>query len=96
MAITHFKHRRLRRFFRKRDRRGIPPQDAERLRQILTLLDTMTRLQDLRAFHISLAPHELAGDRQGTWSLRVRKNWRVTFRIDEDGNVTNVDLEDYH
>lgn len=96
MAITHFKHRRLRRFFQKRDRRGIPPQDTERLRQILTLLDTMTRLQDLRAFRVSLVPHELTGDRRGTWSLRVRKNWRVTFRIDEDGNVTNVDLEDYH
>ena len=40
--------------------------------------------------------HELTGDRAGTWSLTVTKNWRMTFRVDEDGAIADLDLEDYH
>ena len=29
------------------------------------------------------------------WSLHVTRNWRLTFRI-EDGEVLDVDYEDYH
>jgi len=29
------------------------------------------------------------------WSVRVNKNWRITFSI-EDGDAVDVDLEDYH
>jgi proteic killer suppression protein len=39
--------------------------------------------------------HQLTGDRAGTWSISVSGNWRVTFRI-EDGEIFNLDLEDYH
>ena len=39
--------------------------------------------------------HQLKGDRQGTWSVSVSGNFRVTFEI-EDGYATNVNLEDYH
>jgi plasmid maintenance system killer protein len=39
--------------------------------------------------------HQLAGDRAGTWSISVSGNWRITFGI-ERGEITNLDLEDYH
>ena len=39
--------------------------------------------------------HRLGGDRKGTWSLHVTRNWRLTFRID-DGEIADVDFEDYH
>ena len=39
--------------------------------------------------------HILTGDRKGTWSLRVTRNWRLTFRI-EDDEIIDMDLEDYH
>lgn len=39
--------------------------------------------------------HELKGDRQGAWSVRVSGNWRVTFEFDGPDAV-NVDYEDYH
>ena len=39
--------------------------------------------------------HQLVGDRAGTWSISVSGNWRITFEI-ENGEVTNLDLEDYH
>jgi len=40
--------------------------------------------------------HQLSGDRMGTWSMTVTKNWRLTFRVNEDGALTDMELEDYH
>ena len=40
--------------------------------------------------------HELTGDRKGTWSMTVTRNWRLTFQIAEDGSLVEMDLEDYH
>jgi proteic killer suppression protein len=39
--------------------------------------------------------HELAGNRRGTWSVRVSGNWRITFRF-EGEHATDVEYEDYH
>ena len=39
--------------------------------------------------------HELKGNGKDTWSVRVNKNWRITFSI-EDVDAVDVDLEDYH
>ena len=40
--------------------------------------------------------HLLSGDRAGTWSLTVTRNWRLTFTVDEQGAIADLDLEDYH
>ena len=40
--------------------------------------------------------HRLVGDRNGAWSLTVSKNWRITFRIDPNSGILDLDLEDYH
>ena len=39
--------------------------------------------------------HPLKWDRAGFRSVTVRANWRIVFRF-EDGDVTDVDLIDYH
>jgi RelE-like toxin of type II toxin-antitoxin system HigB len=40
---------------------------------------------------------QLTGDRQGTWSLTVTRNWRLTCRIDRtEGEILDLDYEDYH
>ncbi len=40
--------------------------------------------------------HQLTGDRKGTWSLQVTRNWRITFRIDQaEGEILDLDYEDY-
>ena len=39
--------------------------------------------------------HILTGDRKGTWSLTVTRNWRLTFRI-ADREIIELNLEDYH
>jgi proteic killer suppression protein len=41
--------------------------------------------------------HQLTGDRKGVWSLFVTKNWRMTFRVDQDEiEIVDLDYEDYH
>ena len=39
--------------------------------------------------------HELKGELAGSWAMKVNKNWRLTFRF-VDGNVVDLNLEDYH
>ena len=40
--------------------------------------------------------HELTGDRKGTWSMTVTRNWRMTFGVNEQDALIDLDLEDYH
>ena len=37
----------------------------------------------------------LDGDRAGRYSLRINARWRICFRFD-DGDVTEVEIVDYH
>ena len=39
--------------------------------------------------------HQLTGDRAATWSISASGNWRITFDL-EQGEICNLDLEDYH
>lgn len=39
--------------------------------------------------------HELKGRRKGISSVAVRANWKITFRF-ENGDIYDVNLEDYH
>ena len=67
---------------------------VDKLRKMLSFLDAMQHADELRALPLWKA-HTLAGDRKGTWSLHVTRNWRMTFRI-EDGEIVDLTLEDYH
>jgi len=40
--------------------------------------------------------HTLTGDRKGTWSLSVTRNRRLTFTIDGQREICDLNLEDYH
>ncbi len=64
-----------------------------RVKRILFVLDQAETLPeiDMPGFRL----HPLTGDRKGCWAITVTKNWRITFRF-ENGDVFDVDLEDYH
>ncbi len=56
----------------------------------------MEDAQELRDV-LNWKAHQLAGDRKGTRSLTVTRNWRITFRIDQaEGEILDLDYEDYH
>jgi proteic killer suppression protein len=91
--IIGFRHRGLQRLFEKGERRRIPPEYIDKVEDILARLDAATAPQDLNLPGYRL--HQLSGDLTGFWSIAVSGNWRIIFRFD-DGDVTNVDLVDYH
>jgi len=76
--------------------RGVPPETVEKLCKMFAYLDDMEDSGELRALR-GWKAHTLTGDRKGTWSLSVTRNRRLTFRIDlEEGDICDVNLEDYH
>jgi proteic killer suppression protein len=60
----------------------------------LQILDNATELADLR-----LPPgnrlEKLSGNRQGQWSIRINKQWRVCFYF-ENGHAFKAQITDYH
>ena len=94
MEIRSFIHKALRRLYEEDSRRGLPPEAVGKLRKILAFLQDVQDLKKLRAFPLWKA-HQLTGDRKGTWSLHVTRNWRLTFRV-QDNEIHDVNFEDYH
>jgi toxin HigB-1 len=94
LKIKNFIHKGLKRLYLEDKTKGVPPDAVDKLRTMLTFLQDMQDPERLRAFPLWNA-HLLAGDRKGIWSLRVTRNWRLTFQI-KDGEVLDVDFEDYH
>lgn len=89
-------HKGLRRFIEADDTSALQSAVVEKLRRILSFLQDMEREEELRTVP-SWKAHQLTGDRKGTWSLFVTKNWRLTFRIDKDEvEIIDLDYEDYH
>ena len=96
MKIRNVVHRGLRRFIERNDPSGLAPATIEKVRNIITFLQDMDDTQDLRDVSVWKA-HPLAGDRKGTWSLSVTKNWRITFGIDkQEREIFDLNYEDYH
>jgi toxin HigB-1 len=94
MDIRGIRHRGLCRFLENDDPRELRPDLVNRARNILTALVAaadIVGVQGPPGWRI----HRLTGDRGGTWSISVSGYWRITFDI-EGGDITNLDLEDYH
>lgn len=94
MEIDSIRHKGLRRFFEAGSTRGLVG-DADRLRKMLAFIDAAGDIAEL-ATPPNYGLHELTGDRLGTWSMTVTRNWRLTFRLSPTGSLTDLDLEDYH
>jgi toxin HigB-1 len=92
-VIQSFRHKGLKRLYEKGDKSGIGANLLRRIEEILTLLDVAEKPEDVNLPGLGL--HPLTDDRKGEWSVSVSGNWRITFRF-EGGNVTKVNLEDYH
>ena len=96
MRIRNVLHKGLRRFIEDDDRSGIQAAVAEKLRRMISFLQDMENETELKTVP-SWKAHQLTGDRKGTWSLSVTKNWRLTFRIDhKEIEIIDLDYEDYH
>jgi len=96
MRIRNVIHRGLKRFIERDDSSGLPPPVVERVRNIVTFLQEMQDVHEL-ADVPGWRAHQLTGDRKGTWSLTVTRNWRITFGVDRDTKeIFDLHYEDYH
>jgi toxin HigB-1 len=57
------------------------------------MLDAAERIDDLRSPPGNRL-EKLKGDRQGTWSIRINDQWRISFRWDDGAH--DVEIVDYH
>lgn len=60
----------------------------------LEILDAAETLNDLAALPGNRF-ESLSGDRQGQYSIRINKQWRICFRWSNNGPV-NVEITNYH
>ena len=96
MRIRNVLHKGLRRFIEKDDASGLDPSVVAKVRRMVSFLQDMASEEELRTVP-SWRVHLLTGDRKGTWSLFVTRNWRMTFRIErEELEIIDLDYEDYH
>jgi len=91
--IKSFRHKGLKQFFVDGNAKLLDPSLLRKIQILLDALETSMTVQDMNLPGVHL--HELKGDRQGEWSVRVSGNWRLTFSF-HDGDAFSVDLEDYH
>ena len=72
----------------------LPENIQHNARKKLRILNNATDLNDLR-----VPPNNrleaLKGDRKGFYSIRINDQWRICFRWHQ-GNVSNVEIIDYH
>ena len=91
--IRSFKHRGLKRLYERGDRSGVRGDLLETVEDILARLDEAGTPEAMNLPGYWL--HPLKGDLKGFWSVTVRANWRIIFRID-DADAWDVELVDYH
>jgi len=90
---NRIRNRNLKRFAERGDNSGIRPDWLKKVGRILYALNAAVSPDELDL--PSYGWHKLKGDRSDTFAVTVSRNWRVTFRWDENGPF-DVELEDYH
>ncbi|MDO8839610.1 MAG: type II toxin-antitoxin system RelE/ParE family toxin [Parvibaculum sp.] len=92
--IRSFRDKRTAALAEGRPAKGIPADVLRRAVAKLFMLDTVTRVEDLR-----VPPgnelEKLRGDRAGQYSIRVNRQWRICF-VWRDGDAHDVEFVDYH
>ena len=84
MAIKSFKDKATAAAFAELPVRSLPPDMRKRALAKLQQLDAALSLEDLRV-PPSNRLEALAGDRAGQHSIRINKQWRLSFVFGKDG-----------
>jgi toxin HigB-1 len=93
-VIRSFADKETQRLFRGRKSKAVPTELRERALSKLLVLNAATNVEDLRAPPGNRL-EKLRGDREGQWSIRVNRHYRVCFSwIGTDAH--DVEITDYH
>lgn len=77
--IRSFRHKGLKEFFEKGNRRGISPGLASRIARRLDVLNAAQRITDIDAHGFEL--HRLKGERQDEWAISVSEIGELHFAL---------------
>ena len=91
--IKSFKHKGLQDFFENGIKKGIQTKHAEKLSDILDLLDAADTIQVMNFPGSNL--HKPNPPKDNFWAVSVSGNWRIVFKY-ENNDVYIVDYTDYH
>ncbi len=91
--IQSFVSKELQKFFEKGDSSKINPGHKKKIRRLLLWLNNIQTIEDVGFPNFGL--HRLKGNRKGYYAIKVSGNYRLIFRF-ENGNVQDLDYEDYH
>jgi proteic killer suppression protein len=93
-VIKSFADKETERLFRGRKSKAVPTELRERALSKLLVLNAATNIEDLRAPPGNRL-EKLRGDREGQYSIRVNRQYRVCFSwIGADAH--DVEITDYH
>ncbi len=96
MKIRNFIHKGLERLYTDDNPKGVSADSVDKLRKMFAFFDAMESPEELRTLTAWKA-HTMTGDRKGTVSLSVTRNYRLTFRVSTaESEIYDVNLEDYH
>jgi proteic killer suppression protein len=91
--IVSIQHKGLKLLWTKNDPSKLRPDQVKKIRNILTLLDSAVKVEDMSFPGSNL--HPLKGELKGFWSIMVTGNYRIIFEF-KDGDAYLVDYIDYH
>ncbi|MFC0632300.1 type II toxin-antitoxin system RelE/ParE family toxin [Brevundimonas balnearis] len=95
MDVETIRHKSLRTFAETGRTKGLPADLLPRIRNMIAYLAAIETVEEL-LIPPNFRAHLLTGDRKGTWSLTLTRNWRMTFRVNAANAIEDLDLEDYH
>ena len=95
MIIQSTRHKTLRVFLETGIGKGLDARLVGRLRNMIAFLHAADDVNELK-IPPNFGFHWLSGDRTGTASMTVTKNWRLTFQVGPDNEIVDLNLEDYH
>ena len=91
--IKSFSHKGVKKFFDSGSMAGIQSAHGSKLARQLARLNQAKTPADMNLPGWKL--HPLKGKLVGHWAISVSGNWRLIFRF-SDGDVFNVNYDDYH
>lgn len=91
--IKSFKHKGLEIFFHTGSKKGIQSKHADKISDILDLIDAAAVVGDVNFPGADL--HPLKPKKDNVWAVRVSGAWRITFKF-EDGDAYILDYLNYH
>ncbi|MBP6876574.1 MAG: type II toxin-antitoxin system RelE/ParE family toxin [Phenylobacterium sp.] len=93
MEIESIKHKALRKLVETGATKGVI--EAGRVIDMIAFILAASGIDEL-ATPPNFGFHALTGDRKGSYSMTVTKNWRMTFSMANETTIAELDLEDYH